>query len=66
MYQLLGLDNKESVGQREIGTKAPFSFDGRVFVFNTIRSSRVKSITIDDCIMTVRTKNSEYKFKKVI
>jgi len=64
MFTLISVNNKDSVGYRFIGVDASFYFDGEGFTFSSITSSRVKSISMDEDIMTVITKNTEYKFRK--
>lgn len=65
MYELISLDNKESIGQREIGKRGRFTFDGTIFFFNTISSSRVEIINKIGEELLVKTKNSRYVFKEV-
>ena len=65
MYELIELNNKESVGQKEVGNKHNFHFDGSQFRFGTIISSRVESIFSDAFQMTVKTRNSLYRFKRI-
>ena len=64
MFKCISLNNEISRGQGIVGRTHNFNFDGYNFYFGDIRSSRVKSITIEDKLMTVETKNSIYKFEK--
>ncbi len=64
-YELMKVTNTESKGNREVGNIGRFDFDGKVFFFGDIRSSRVRQITINDANeMIVQTKNSTYFFKE--
>lgn len=63
-YKLVDVSNMESIGNRQILNTHKFDFDGNVFYFGDIRSSRVRQITIDDDVMIVQTKNSTYRFEK--
>ena len=65
MFELIELDNKESFGMNCLNKTGEFSYDGIVFYFDAMRSSRVLSIKRDGSIMIVRTKNSEYTFREV-
>ena len=68
VFKLEKLDNKTSIGQDFVGNIDIFEFDGVVFYFGHLRSSRVQSIvcTYDDnnepVEMKVTTKNSVYTF----
>ena len=60
------MNNETSYGINAIGRESPFNYNGSVFTFGGIRSSRVKSITFNDSTeMLVQTKNTLYTFEKV-
>lgn len=64
-YRMIDIDNKESKGYSEIEMTHDFIFDGNVFYFGNIRSSRVRHITIDCDNVVIKTKNSTYTFIKI-
>lgn len=64
MWELIDLDNKQSAGMKFIGKKGTFKFDGKQFFFESLYSSRVSTITIEDTTMIVKTRNSVYTFKR--
>ena len=63
-WKLVDLDNKESYGVNHIDDIDFFEFNGSVFYFSGMRSSKVRQITINEDEMIVQTKNSTYTFKK--
>lgn len=65
MFKLIGVDNHQSYGTREVGHTGNFTYDGNMFYFNTMHSSTVESINKIDDELIVQTKNSKYIFKKV-
>lgn len=64
MFELISLDNINSIGQREVGKVGAFSYDGVLFYFNSIHSSRVEIINKIGDELIVKTKNSKYVFKQ--
>jgi len=65
MFKLIELDNKSSYGVNAVGKTGVFNYDGIVFRFQGVRSSRVESIINDGISMEVKTKNSTYVFEKM-
>jgi len=65
MFKLNGINNNTSVGNVEVGKTHEFNYDGVMFYFGSIHSSRVKSINVIDGDLEVTTKNSVYIFVKV-
>ena len=65
MFKLNGINNESSIGYKEVGQTHDFKFDGTVFIFGDIQSSRVKSIEVVEKDLIVHTKNSRYIFVKV-
>ena len=63
LFTLIEVDNKSSKGQSEVGNIQQFNFDGVVFHFGNIRSSRVSNITCTALGIVVKTKNSIYTFE---
>ncbi len=63
-FTLIALDNQSSAGQSMVGKTYPFSYDGRMFYFGDIHSSRVQSIVSKDGEMVITTKNSTYAFRQ--
>ena len=63
-YKLDATNNPNTAGNSHIGKTHRFDFNGTVFYFGSIRSSTVKSITIEDDTMIVQTRNTKYTFKK--
>ena len=64
MYRLIKTDNPTTKGNSELNKAHNFTFDGYNFYFGSVRSSRVKSIIIDNNKMEVATKNTTYVFKR--
>ena len=65
MFKLLAIDNPSSAGNDFVGTTYDFYFNGTIFVFGNLRSSKVSKIEKDDDFMKVITKNSIYEFKRI-
>ncbi len=65
MFKLNGIDNKESFGNTKVGETGEFRYDGTMFYFRGMHSSRVKSIEVVDKDLIVQTKNTRYVFVKV-
>lgn len=63
-YTLVSINNTDSVGNKFVGTTNDFSFDGSIFYFGLLYSSKVRSITFNGDTMTIQTKNSKYTFEK--
>ena len=65
MFELVEVDNKSSAGFRYIGVMDFFVYNGVKFMFADLVSSAVSSIEHYEGHLTVITRNSVYKFKKV-
>jgi len=63
-YKLINVDNPLTAGNTHVDRVSRFEFDGEVFYFGSLRSSRVQSITVRGEMMTVQTNNTKYTFKK--
>lgn len=63
-FKLIEVDNKESKGFSFIGVVGKFTYYGKVFYFSNLYSSTVKSITVNEDVMIVVTKNTTYTFKQ--
>ena len=64
MFKLIRIDNKESAGADFVGEIGNFSFNGNIFFFCNLRSSKVEIINRIDDELIVKTKNSKYVFEK--
>ncbi len=62
MFKLISIDNQISKGSREVGKTNEFNYDGNVFHFGSIQSSRVKSIIAHQEVLIVVTQNTLYTF----
>lgn len=65
MFKLNAINNESSLGNIEVGNTHEFRYDGTMFYFGSIHSSRVKSINVIDGDLEVTTNNSVYIFVKV-
>ncbi len=65
-FTLVSIDNKVSAGNNLIGAVNDFKYNGSSFNFGSLNSSEVSSIEHYNGNLTVITRNSVYKFKKVI
>ena len=63
-YELINTNNPNSYGNNCIGVVSTFHFDGELFYFDEMRSSKVSSISVYSDLMLVQTKNTLYTFKK--
>lgn len=63
MFKMIGCDNQGSVGYKYLGVVAKFNYNGNIFTFDSMYSSTVKSIVVEDNKMTVQTRNTKYIFE---
>lgn len=63
-YELISVSNETTYGNNCVGIVSNFNFNGEVFYFDEMKSSKVKSISVSSELMLVQTKNTLYTFKK--
>ena len=64
MYKLISVDNEETVGNIEVGKIGNIEYDGIRLYFRSVRTSTVRSITVNGDTTTVQTRNTKYTFEK--
>jgi len=64
-YKLISVDNPHTVGNDFINRISHIVLDGRIFLFDTLHSSLIKTIEKDDKFLKIQTLNTLYIFEAV-
>ena len=64
LYKMTHCSNPNSIGMQYVGVTSPLVI-AEIFRFSDMYSSTIQSVTRDEDVTTITTRNTEYVFKEV-